>query len=77
MLSALQFLRDGQPKEARERLATIAFNPHSGETADKAQEIVDKIDAKDPKAALAVVEEMFRKAEEAQAKAAAGKKAAT
>jgi tetratricopeptide (TPR) repeat protein len=73
MLSALQYLRDGQPAEARERLATIAFNPHSGETADKAQEIVDKIDAKDSRAALAIVEEMFRRAEAARAKASAAK----
>ena len=73
MLSALQHLRDGQSAEARERLRIIAFDPHSAETSDKAQEIIDKIDAKDSKAALAIVEEMFRKAEEAQAKAASAK----
>jgi hypothetical protein len=73
MLSALQYLRDEHPAEARERLATIAFNPHSGPTADKAQEMVDKIDAKDPTAALAIVEDMLRKADEARAKAAAAK----
>ena len=71
MLSALQYLRDGKSTEARERLAIIAFNPHSGDTADKAQDMVDKIDAKDSRGALAIVEEMLRKAEETQAKAAA------
>ena len=73
MLSAMQFLRDGQPAEARERLATIAFNPHSGQTADKAQEMIDKIDAKNTNGARAIIEELFKKAEEARAKAAAGK----
>ena len=72
LLSAFQHLRDGQDAEARERLVAIAFNPHSGKVADKAEEMIEKIDAKNGKAALAIVEDMMKKAEEERAKAARG-----
>lgn len=49
--SAMQYLRDGKPKEARLTLAPIAFDPHGRETAAMARKMIDKIDAGDTKAA--------------------------
>ena len=49
--SALQYLRDGNVKEARLTLAPIAYNPHGRETASMARKMIEKIDAGDLKAA--------------------------
>ncbi len=69
ILSALQYLRDGKAAEARQRLTVLAYFPDAGEGSTKAQEMIAKIDAKDTAGALAIAEEMFKKAEEAEAKA--------
>ncbi len=71
-LSARQYLADGKPAQARERLAAIAFNPHSGTASDRAQEMIGKIDAKDGKGALGIADEMIKKAEEAEEKGKKG-----
>ena len=71
MLSAMQYLRDGQGAEARARLVPLAYKPDEGTGATKAQEMIAKIDARDIAGALAIVDEMMKKAEEAEAKASA------
>ena len=70
-LSVLQYLRDGKSVEARTRLVPIAYNPHAGPGATKAQEMITKIDARDARAALAILEDLQKKEEEAEAKARA------
>lgn len=53
--SATAFLQDGQLAEARMELLPIAFNPHGGEGAEVARGAIAKIDAKDGKAAIALI----------------------
>lgn len=43
---AQQYLRDKRFPEARRHLAIIAFDPHAGELGQRAQELIEKIDAK-------------------------------
>lgn len=43
--SALQYLRDGEAKKARQTLAPIAYDPHGGEAAAAARQIIAKIDS--------------------------------
>jgi hypothetical protein len=49
--SALQYLRDGKPKDARRTLAVVAFDPHTGEAGAAARRIIGRIDAGDIKGA--------------------------
>jgi Flp pilus assembly protein TadD len=51
MQSALQYMRDGKPAEARKALAPVAYNPHGGSIAKTARAAMEKIDAGDGKGA--------------------------
>ncbi len=55
MNSAVQYLAENKPAEARRALIPIAYNPHDHEYGDKARDMVSKIDSGDLKAALAIV----------------------
>lgn len=50
--SAAQYLRDGKPVDARATLVPVAYNPHGQGIATIARSMIEKIDAKDPSAAL-------------------------
>jgi tetratricopeptide (TPR) repeat protein len=52
MNSAIAYLNEGKPKEARSTLTLVAYSPHSAEMADTAKAMIDKIDAGDSRAAL-------------------------
>jgi hypothetical protein len=52
MMVAYQMLRDGRPKEARNALIPIAFDPHGGAMGKAAAAILAKLDAGDVKGAL-------------------------
>ncbi len=54
--SAYAFLKEDKGQEARMELLPIAFDPHGGENADVARKVMDRIDAKDNKGALAAME---------------------
>lgn len=45
--SAMQFLRDGDRKSARQTLTTIAYTPHGQELAETAQKVIARIDLGD------------------------------
>ena len=53
MTSAARYLDDGKYKEARNALAPIAYDPHNSGLAQAAKAMMEKIDAKQPDAALA------------------------
>ena len=55
--SAYAYLREQKASEARMELLPIAFDPHGGENADVARKVMDRIDAKDTKGALAAMDE--------------------
>ncbi len=76
LISVRQYLRDGKVKEARARLLPLSGFRDAGESSNKAQQMIAKLDANDLPGARAIIEEMFKKYEEAEAKArakAAGK----
>ena len=52
--SAMQYLSDGKPADARHALIAVAYDPHGGGTARMARAMIDKIDAGDIPGALAV-----------------------
>lgn len=56
MNSAIQYLRDGKLKEGRARLASVAYNPHGGEAAKMAREVMTRLDALDAAGALALLD---------------------
>ena len=45
--SAVQFLKDGDRKSARQTLTTIAYTPHGQELAETAQKLIARIDSGD------------------------------
>lgn len=45
--SAVQYLRDGDKKSARETLASVAYSPHGQSLAESAQDIITSIDSGD------------------------------
>lgn len=53
MTSAMQYLSEGKLAEGRRALAVIAYDPHGGEFAQLARQIVAKVDAGDLAGALA------------------------
>lgn len=53
--SAMQYLRDQKPKEAKAALAPLAYNPHGRELAEMVRGAIKRIDAADPAAALATL----------------------
>ena len=56
MNSAIQYLRDGKLKEGRARLASVAYNPHGGEAAKMAREVMTRLDALDAAGAMALLD---------------------
>jgi hypothetical protein len=68
LLSALQYARDGKTADARKALVPIAYAPHGGEKADMAKEMIAKLDAGDPKGAVAIAEAAEKKAKEEEEK---------
>jgi tetratricopeptide (TPR) repeat protein len=50
--SAVAYLNEGKPKEARKALVIVAYSPHGGGVADLARRTIAKIDAGDAKGAL-------------------------
>jgi len=53
MDSAIAYLNDGKPKEARATLTVVAYSPHGGNMDKIAQRMIAAIDSGDAKAALA------------------------
>lgn len=56
MNSARQYIRDGKYKEARRTLAPIAYNPHGGQIAEIARNMIARVDADDPKGAASIAD---------------------
>ena len=52
LTSAIQYLRDGNPANARQRLTVIAYNPHGGGVAQLARGLIEQIDAGETDAIL-------------------------
>jgi tetratricopeptide (TPR) repeat protein len=52
MNSAIAYLNEGKPKEARSTLAVVAYSPHAMEAGDVARRMIADIDAGDAKSAL-------------------------
>lgn len=52
MNSAIAYLNEGNPKDARATLAVVAYSPHAAEAGDVAKRMMADIDAGDSKAAL-------------------------
>ena len=53
MNSAIAYLNEGKPKEARTTLTVVAYSPHVGETGEVAKRMIAAIDAGNAKGALA------------------------
>lgn len=56
MNSALAYLQENKPRDARQALIPIAFDPHGGGFAKIARAMMERIDAGDAKGALAAAE---------------------
>jgi len=56
MTSAFAYLQENKPRDARQALIPIAYDPHGGDFAKIARTMMDRIDAGDTKGALAVAE---------------------
>lgn len=54
--SAMQYLRDRKPREAKAALAPLAYNPHGRELAEKVRGAIARIDAADSTAALSTLD---------------------
>jgi hypothetical protein len=52
MTSAMQYLIDGKVADGRRALAVIAYDPHGGDTARSARQVLAKVNAGDLKGAL-------------------------
>jgi tetratricopeptide (TPR) repeat protein len=52
MNSAVAYLNEGKPKEARSTLVLVGYSPHAGAVAALARRMIARIDANDPKGAL-------------------------
>jgi tetratricopeptide (TPR) repeat protein len=50
--SAIAYLREGKPKEARKTLVPVAYSPHAAEAATIARRMIAKIDAGDARGAI-------------------------
>jgi len=55
MNSALAYLAENKARDARQALIPIAFDPHGGDFAKIARAMMERIDAGDPKGAIAAV----------------------
>ena len=56
MNSALQYLASGKVSEGRRALAPIAYDPHGGDTAKLARQVIAKVQAGDVRGALLAAE---------------------
>jgi tetratricopeptide (TPR) repeat protein len=56
MNSAIAYLYEGKPKEARSALAVVAYSPHAEGAAETAKAMIAKIDAGDTRGALSVAD---------------------
>lgn len=54
MTSAMQYLIDGKAADCRRALAVVAYDPHGGELAQTARQVLTKVNADDVSGALAV-----------------------
>jgi len=54
MTSALQYLSEGKVADGRRALAPIAYDPHGGDLAQTARQVLTQLDSGDVKAALAL-----------------------
>jgi hypothetical protein len=52
MTSAVAYLNEGKPKEARAALTVVAYSPHAGPIGKIAQKMMADIDAGKPNVAL-------------------------
>ena len=52
MTSAMQYLIDGKVADSRRALAVIAYDPHGGELAESARQVLAKLDSGDVKGAM-------------------------
>ena len=66
--SAMQYLRDKQPKEARAALAPLAYNPHGEKLAEMVRGAIARIDAVDSAAALATLSDGAKAGDDAPAR---------
>lgn len=53
MNSAIAYLNENKPKEARAALAIVAYSPHADQLAETAKAMIAEIDAGNPRSALA------------------------
>ena len=60
MTSALQYLADGKVTDGRRALAPIAYDPHGGNYAKLARQVIAKVDGGDVQGALAIAEAASR-----------------
>ncbi|QNP43394.1 hypothetical protein H9L15_00595 [Sphingomonas daechungensis] len=51
-MSAYQYLRDKDPKMARQTMAPVAYDPHATRSAELARKMIERIDANDLQGAL-------------------------
>ena len=65
--SAMQYLRDKKPKEARAALAPLAYNPHGQKLAEMVRGAIARIDAADSAAALATLNDGAKAGDDAPA----------
>ena len=54
--SAIAYLNEGKPKEARSALAFVAYNPHGGGISAAAKGMMEKIDAGNAAGAIEAVQ---------------------
>lgn len=54
MTSAMQYLIDGKVADCRRALAVVAYDPHGGELAQTARQVLTKVNADDVSGALAI-----------------------
>ena len=52
LMSASQYLADDKIKEGRAALIAVAYDPHGGEVAGMARQMIDRIDARDIRGAM-------------------------
>ena len=52
MNSAIAYLNEGKPKEARATLTVVAYSPHVGGAAEVAKRMIAAIDSNNPRSAL-------------------------
>jgi hypothetical protein len=66
MDSAIAYLNEGKPKDARTTLTIVAYSPHVKDMGDMARRMIADIDAGNPQAALAELQRSSKQASSSQ-----------